>query len=65
MDPKYALDPDLANLPLRGEMGNKTDVKVVQFDGVPESYKNGNNRWLPTWCNMERRNTMTVFCEIF
>ncbi len=39
LDPEYALDPDLADLPLKGESGNKTDVKVVQFDGVPESYK--------------------------
>ncbi len=39
LDPDYALDPDLADLPLKGKSGNKTDVKVVQFDGVPESYK--------------------------
>ncbi len=39
LDSDYALDPDLADLPLKGESGNKTDVKVVQFDGVPENYK--------------------------
>ncbi len=39
LDPDYAFDLDLADLPLRGESGNKTDIKVVQFDRILENYK--------------------------
>ncbi len=39
LDPDYAFDLDLADLLLRGESGNKTDIKVVQFDGIPENHK--------------------------
>ncbi len=39
LDPDYAFDPDLVDLPLRGESGNKMDIKVVQFNGIPENYK--------------------------
>ncbi len=39
IDPTIPPDPDLANLPRRGESGNKAEIRVTQFDGVPENYK--------------------------
>ncbi len=39
MDLDIPPDPDMANLPEKGESGNKAEIKVTQFDGVPKNYK--------------------------